>query len=126
MWVGSTMLKPVRDSYQSGQSLAWERVYNLPGFVYFDHSIHISKGVGCSSCHGQVDAMPLTHQAPSLLMEWCLDCHRRPERHLRAREDVFSMKWQAPSNQPELGRQLAKQYKIRDSHYLTTCSVCHR
>jgi hypothetical protein len=98
----------------------------LPGFVYFDHSIHINKGIGCSSCHGQVDAMPLTHQAPSLLMEWCLDCHRQPERRLRAREDVFNMKWQPPDNQPELGRQLAKRYKIRDSHYLTTCSVCHR
>jgi hypothetical protein len=126
IWVGSDMLKPVRLSYQTGQSLPWQRVYNLPGFTYFDHSIHINKGVGCSTCHGQVDQMPLTHQEPSLLMEWCLDCHRGPERHLRPRAEVFNMKWQAPDNQLELGRQLAKDYKLRDTGYLVTCSVCHR
>ena len=126
MWVGSDMLKPVRDSYRTGKSLPWQRVYNVPGFVYFDHSIHIHNGVGCSSCHGQVDEMPLTHQVPSLLMEWCLDCHRQPERHLRPREEVFNMKWQPPDNQMELGRELAKKYKLRDTQYLTTCSVCHR
>jgi hypothetical protein len=126
IWVGSDMLKPVRDSYQSGKSLPWQRVYNLPGFTYFDHSIHINKGVGCASCHGQVNEMPLTHQEPSLLMEWCLDCHRRPERHLRPREEVFNMKWQAPNNQLEVGRELAKKYQIHDTGYLITCSVCHR
>src|SRR5262245_19254164 len=83
IWGGSDMLKPVRDSYKSGESLVWQRVYNLPGFVYFDHSIHVQKGVGCASCHGRVDQMPLTYQVPSLLMEWCLDCHRHPQRHLR-------------------------------------------
>jgi hypothetical protein len=126
MWVGSTMLKPVRDSYQTGQSLSWQRVHNLPGFVYFDHSIHINKGVGCSSCHGQVDEMPLTRQVGSLLMEWCLDCHRAPERHLRPPEEVFSMKWRPPDHQLELGAELAKEYKILDTQHLITCSVCHR
>src|SRR5881392_1252804 len=76
IWVGSDMLEPVRESYRTNQSLRWARVYNLPGFVYFDHSIHIHKGVGCASCHGRIDDMPFTYQAPSLLMEWCLDCHR--------------------------------------------------
>ena len=76
IWVGSDMLQPVRESYRTREPLQWQRVYNLPGFVYFDHSIHVQKGVGCSTCHGQIDEMPFTYQVPSLLMEWCLDCHR--------------------------------------------------
>jgi hypothetical protein len=126
IWVGSEMLEPVRESYRTGQPLHWQRVHNLPGFVYFDHSIHVQKGVGCSSCHGQIDRMPLTYQVPSLLMEWCLDCHRAPEQHLRPREQVFDMKWQPPPDQPEVGRRLAEEYRIRDPRYLTSCSVCHR
>ncbi len=126
IWVGSDVLAPVRESYRTGKSLKWQRVYNLPGFVYFDHSIHVHKGVGCSTCHGRVDEMPFTYQVPSLLMEWCLDCHRQPERYLRPRAEVFNMKWQAPVNQLERGRELARTYKLRDTHYLTTCSVCHR
>ena len=126
MWVGSDMLKPVRDSYKSGQSLTWHRIYNLPGFAYFDHSIHVHKGVGCSSCHGRVDEMPFTYQVPSLLMEWCLDCHRQPERHLRPRAEIFNMKWQPPHDQLEAGRDLAKAYKLHDTKHLMSCSVCHR
>lgn len=126
IWVGSEMLDPVRESYRTNKPLQWRRVYNLPGFVYFDHSIHVQKGVGCSSCHGRIDEMPFTHQVPSLLMEWCLDCHRAPENHLRPREEVFNMKWEQPANQLELGRQLIKEYGIRDSSFLTSCSVCHR
>jgi hypothetical protein len=126
MWVGSDMLEPVRASYRRNQSLKWHRIYNLPGFVYFEHSIHIHKGIGCSTCHGRVDNMPLTFQSPSLLMEWCLDCHRHPERHLRPVEQVFDMKYESPANQEELGRELAKKYEIRDTGYLTSCTVCHR
>jgi hypothetical protein len=126
MWVGSDMLAPVRDSFRTGKSLQWHRVYNLPGFVYFDHSIHVHKGVGCSSCHGRVDEMPLLYQVPSLLMEWCLDCHRQPERHLRRQADIFNMKWRPPDNQLKVGKQLAKDYRLRDTRYLTSCSVCHR
>ncbi len=126
MWVGSDMLAPVRESYRSGKSLEWQRVYNLPGFVYFDHSIHIHKGVGCTSCHGHVDEMPFLYQAPSLLMEWCLDCHRQPERNLRPQTAIFDMKWRPPSDQLEQGRKLAQEYEIRDTRFLTSCSVCHR
>lgn len=126
IWVGSDMLKPVRESYQTGKSVPWQRVHNLPGFTYFDHSIHVQKGVGCTTCHGQIDDMPLTRQVPSLLMEWCLDCHRAPERHLRPRDQVFETTWRPPANQTQAGQELAKAYKIRDSHYLTSCSVCHR
>src|SRR6516162_6499849 len=115
IWLGSDVLGPVRDSYQSGRSLYWHRVYNVPGFVYFDHSIHVQKGIGCSSCHGRIDEMPFTYQVPSLLMEWCLDCHRAPEKQLRPREEVFNMKWEMPPNQVEAGRELARAYEIRDS-----------
>jgi hypothetical protein len=126
IWVGSDVLEPVRASYASGESLRWHRIYNLPGFVYFDHSIHVHKGVGCTSCHGRIDEMPFTYQSPSLLMEWCLDCHRQPERHLRPVEEVFNVKWQAPPDQLERGRELAKEYELRDTRFLTSCSVCHR
>jgi hypothetical protein len=93
IWVGSSMLEPVRSSYQENEALRWHRVYNVPGFVYFDHSIHVNKGVGCASCHGRVDEMPFMYQVPSLLMEWCLDCHRNPQERLRPREQIFSMNW---------------------------------
>jgi hypothetical protein len=126
IWVGSQTLEPVRSSYASGQSLRWKRIYNLPGFVYFDHSVHVQKGVGCSSCHGRIDEMPFTYQAPSLLMEWCLDCHRKPEKHLRPREAVFDVQWRRPPDQIERGLRLKEEYHVRDSRHLTSCSVCHR
>ena len=99
---------------------------NLPGFVYFDHSIHVQKGIGCTSCHGQIDKMPFTFQAHSLLMEWCLDCHRHPEREIRPREAVFSMKYRPPPDQLALGERLMKEYNIHDATFLTSCTVCHR
>ncbi|HEX5270805.1 MAG TPA: cytochrome c3 family protein, partial [Gemmataceae bacterium] len=126
MWVGSDMLEPVRASYREGKPLRWHRVYNLPGFVYFDHSIHVQKGVGCTTCHGRVDEMPFLYQEPSLLMEWCLDCHRGPEKHLRPRAAVFDVKWHEPADQLERGRKLKDEYGIRDAQFLTSCSVCHR
>jgi hypothetical protein len=126
IWVGSDVLEPVRSSYATDRSLRWKRIYNLPGFVYFDHSIHVQKGVGCSSCHGRIDEMPFTYQVPSLLMEWCLDCHRNPEKHLRPRAEVFNMHWTEPPDQLERGMELAQKVGIRDTRYLTTCSVCHR
>ncbi len=122
MWVGSTMLEPVRESYRSGQPIPWQRVHNLQQFVYFDHSIHIRKGVGCVTCHGRVDRMPLTWQASPLLMQWCLACHEAPERYLRPREQVFSMTW-APDDQDAQGRELKEKYRVRS---LTSCSTCHR
>jgi hypothetical protein len=126
IWVGSSMLAPVRDSYHIDRSLRWQRIYNLPGFVYFDHSIHVHKGVGCTSCHGRVDEMPFTYQVPSLLMEWCLECHRHPERQVRPREQVFNMKYEAPADQEALGRKLVEEYQIKDANTITSCSVCHR
>ena len=126
MWVQSPMLQPVRESYARGEPIHWNRVYNTPGFVYFSHDIHVQKGVGCTSCHGRIDHMPLTSQGPSLLMKWCLDCHRDPARQIRPREHVFDMDYQPPGNQRELGEKLVEEYHIRDSKFLTSCSVCHR
>lgn len=125
IWVGSDVLAPVRDSYRSGKSLTWQRVYNQPAFVYFDHSIHVHKGVGCSTCHGHIDEMPFTYQVPSLLMEWCIDCHRQPARNLRPQAEIFNMTWQ-PGQSSETPEELAAGYKIRDPQFLTSCSVCHR
>jgi hypothetical protein len=123
MWAVSPELEPVRESYRSGRSIAWTRVHDLPEFVYFNHSIHISKGIGCSSCHGRVDKMPLMWQAQPLTMEWCLDCHRHPERNIRPRDRVFDMSYAAPPDQIALGNRLMKEYHVQR---LTSCSTCHR
>ena len=123
IWVDSPILEPVRASFRTGKSIEWIRVHDLPGYVYFDHSIHVNKGVGCVTCHGRVDDMPLMWREHSLYMEWCLECHRNPERFVRPREHVFSMDWQPPSDQIALGQKLVRQYKIER---LTSCSVCHR
>ncbi len=139
LWTSAPMLEPVRASYRTGQSLVWTRVNDLPDFVYFSHDIHISKGVGCDECHGPVDRMPLMFQAKSLQMEWCLDCHRAPEKYLRPREQVFNMRWERPhsghpvafagasyTDQRTMGRALIKQYEIRSPRDLTSCNTCHR
>jgi hypothetical protein len=126
IWVGSPMLEPVRESYRSGKSLEWNRVHRLAEFAYFDHSIHVNKGVGCATCHGEVNKMPLMWQHGSLLMEWCLECHRKPEEHLRPREEVFNMTWQPPEDQIALGNRLKEQYHVRKPEEITSCSTCHR
>jgi len=123
IWNTSPTLEPVRESFRSDRSIAWTRVHDLPDFVYFDHSIHVNKGVGCETCHGRVDKMPLTWQRASLQMEWCLDCHRHPERYVRPREAVFEMGYEPPADQETLGPRLVKEYKIQS---LTSCSTCHR
>ncbi len=126
IFANSPYLQPVHESWRTGKPIQWTRVHDLPDFVYFNHSIHVSKGVGCITCHGQVDRMPLMWQVSSLQMEWCLQCHRQPERFLRPREQVFSMEWQPPTDQLELGRKLVKEYNIRNPAALTSCSTCHR
>ena len=126
IWSGSDVLKPLRDSFQTGTPIRWTRVHNLPDFVYFNHSIHVWKGVGCVTCHGPVDRMPLMWQDQTLQMEWCLNCHRAPEQYLRPREQVFNMNWRPDREQRVLGRQLVKQYNIRNPRELTSCSTCHR
>jgi hypothetical protein len=123
LWVTSPILEPVRESYRTGKPIAWNRVHNLADFVYFNHSVHVNKGVGCSTCHGPVDQMPLTWQENSLLMEWCVECHKAPEQYLRPKDQVFNMAYQPPANQIALGQQLAKQYDVKAR---IDCSTCHR
>jgi len=113
-------------AFRGGEALQWNRVHDLPDFVYFDHSIHVAKGVGCATCHGRVDQMPLTWRVATLDMQWCIACHRAPVRHLRPRERVFDMAWQPPKDRAELGRELMERYHIRDAWALTQCSTCHR
>jgi hypothetical protein len=123
IWLNSSYLEPVRDSFRTGNSLQWIRVHDLPDFVYFNHSVHIKKGVGCETCHGRIDRMAGIYQANSLQMEWCLTCHRAPERFVRPREAVFQMGYQPEGDQLEIGRRLVKEYHIES---LTSCSTCHR
>ena len=126
MWVKSAMLEPVRASYSSGESIEWTRVNALPDFVYFNHSIHVKKGIGCTTCHGPIGAMPITWRAESLYMRWCINCHNHPERYVRRRADVFKALYTPPPNQLELGRELVKEYQIKPPHQITDCYTCHR
>ena len=123
IWADSPMLEPVRASFREDKSIAWNRVHDLPDFVYFNHSIHVKKGMGCETCHGRIDQMPGIQQKSSLQMEWCLDCHRNPEKYARPRAAVFTMGYEPDGDQLEIGRKLVQEYKIQS---LTTCSTCHR
>ncbi len=125
IWTNAAMLAPVRESFANDKPIPWQRVYRLPDYVYFDHSIHVAKGVGCTTCHGAVNRMPLMYQDPPLTMGWCLDCHRDPAKHLRPQSQVFSLDWQPPPDQEEHGHELLADYGIKVDH-LTDCSVCHR
>lgn len=119
----AAMLEPVRESFRTEKSIEWVRVNDLPDFVYFNHSIHVKKGMACVTCHGPIGEMALTWRENSLNMEWCLSCHRAPERFVRPRAEVFSTTWKSPANQAAYGDSLMKEYKIQK---LTNCSICHR
>jgi hypothetical protein len=125
IWTDSPLLEPVRESFRTGQSLEWQRVHDLPDFVYFNHSIHIKKGISCVSCHGRVDEMPLTWKEHTLSMSWCIDCHRNPEKNIRPRAEVFNLAWIPPANHVEIGRQLVRDYHVLNKFQLTNCSTCH-
>jgi hypothetical protein len=124
IWKDAPLLAPVRDSLATGTRLRWNRVNDTPDFVFFNHGIHLAKGVGCATCHGQLDKMPLTWQSHSLYMKWCLECHRAPEKYLRPREEVFNLNWQT-TNQFVLGKKLVADYHVQTAQ-LTDCSMCHR
>ena len=125
LWTNAAVLEPVRRSLAEGRPIRWRRVNELPDYVYFDHSIHVAKGVGCTTCHGQVDTMPLMRQAAPLTMGWCLDCHTHPEAHLRPEGEIYAGHWSPPPDQEARGAELIRHYLIRTEH-LTDCSVCHR
>ncbi|HKE05450.1 MAG TPA: cytochrome c3 family protein [Blastocatellia bacterium] len=127
LFADSPYLEPVRESFRTGKPIKWTRVHDLPDFVYFNHSIHVNKGVGCSTCHGRVDQMPLTWSVVSLHMEWCLECHRNPAKYIRPREQVFNMDWPPPGyDQMAEGKKLMKRYDIDSVEEITNCSTCHR
>jgi len=126
LFTNAPILEPVRASFREDKPLTWIRVNDLPDFVYFNHQIHVKQGVGCATCHGPVDKMPLMYQARSLQMEWCLDCHRAPEQYLRPRSEITNMAYEAPDNQIELGLRLKAEYKVASKEHMTSCSVCHR
>jgi hypothetical protein len=128
IWANAPILEPVRASFRNDKPLNWIRVNDLPDFVYFNHQIHIKQGVGCDTCHGPVDKMPLMYQAKPLLMEWCISCHRAPENFIRPRTEVFNMNYQVPAEttQREQGLRLKKEYNIAGVEHMTSCSVCHR
>jgi len=97
IWTNAQLLEPVRTSWATGQSLVWTKVHDLPDFAYFNHSIHVNKGIGCASCHGRVDQMPLMYAQNTLQMEWCLDCHRNPAKNLRPTTEIYNMAWEKPA-----------------------------
>jgi hypothetical protein len=125
LYTDAPLLAPVRQSLASGAPLRWNRVHRLPDFVFFNHSIHVNKGIGCSSCHGRIDDMPLTQQANTLYMRWCLDCHENPAQFTRPQSEVFKMSWQPSSDQSAQG-----QKQLTENHVNITqmkdCSICHR
>ena len=123
IWTGAAILEPVRASYRDSTPISWTRVNALPDFVYFNHSIHVAKGVGCTTCHGPVAEMNITWREQSLYMRWCLECHTAPEKYLRPRSEVFNAFYRPPSDQEALGKQLMSEYKVQK---LTTCTTCHR
>jgi len=147
IWTNSPLLQVVRDTYQQDKPIVWNKVNNLPEFVYFDHSIHVNKGIGCNECHAGIEKMQLTAKSQPFSMWFCLNCHRNPEQYIRPKGEVFNMyytvprteeemrallekhgiQWngQLPRNQQELGALLVKQYNIHKEQ-LSDCSVCHR
>jgi hypothetical protein len=126
IWTNAPILEPVRASFRDNKPLQWTRVHDLPDFVYFNHSIHVKQGVGCATCHGAVDQMPLMHQKATLTMSWCLDCHRNPAKYVRPRSEIVNMAWEPPVDDPDLGERLVREYKIASVEQLTSCSTCHR
>ena len=121
----SPVLSKVRASYEEDRPIRWTRVHDLPDFVHFDHSIHVRAGVGCSSCHGRIDRMPLVAQGSDLQMDWCIGCHRQPESHLRSGAEIFNPAWRSPPDQALRGARLLKERAIQ-TESLTDCSVCHQ
>lgn len=122
----SPLLAPVRQSWETGEPIAWNRVNNLADHVYFNHQIHVKKGVGCESCHGRVDTMATAVKANTFFMAWCLDCHRNPERFVRPLDQVYAMGYKPAEDQKTLGTRLVEEYNIRPANVLMECSICHR
>jgi hypothetical protein len=126
IWADSPYLEPVRASFRDNKPIQWERVHDLPEYVYFNHSIHVAKGVGCSSCHGQVDEMASVYQENTLQMEWCLSCHKDTASFVRPKSEIYNMKWDGNELTAEDRAKLKEEYKLRSREMMTSCSTCHR
>ena len=126
LFADSEYLEPVRASFRDNKPIEWTRVHDLPEYVYFNHSIHVAKGVGCSTCHGEIDNMPAVYQANTLQMEWCLSCHKDPSQFIRPKSEIFNMQWKDSNITAERRVELKEQYAIRSREMLTSCSTCHR
>lgn len=126
LWAETPYLEPVRASYRDNKPIEWERVHDLPGYAYFNHSIHVAKGVGCSTCHGQIDNMASVYQENTLQMEWCLACHKDPSQFIRPKSEIYNMSWKDSNLDAGQREQLKVDYKIRSRELLTSCSTCHR
>jgi len=126
IWKDSPLLAPVRESFRTGKPIQWARVHDLPDFTYFNHSIHIAKGVGCVTCHGQLDEMPITQKVNVMSMAWCVECHRNPAPNLRPADKVFDLNWKPDGDQTLQGKALVNNYHIMGSFQMTNCSICHR
>jgi hypothetical protein len=139
VWTNAEILEPVRASWRNNEPIKWTRVHDLPDFVQFNHSIHVQKGIGCYSCHGEVDRMPLMWKVNSLHMQWCLECHRDPAKHIRDRSEVFVMRPRtvpADKDPHQYGLELMEKYNVKTTveqppghekspNPLTNCSTCH-
>ena len=127
IWSDSPYLEPVRASFRENKPIEWERVHDLPEYAYFNHSIHVSKGVGCASCHGDVSSMPAIYQENTLQMEWCLSCHRDPAPNIRPQSEIYNTSWNPGDITPEQETEVKEKIKnLRSSEMLTSCSTCHR
>ncbi len=126
LWADSPYLEPVRASFRENKPIEWERVHDLPEYTYFNHSIHIAKGVGCSTCHGRIDNMPAVYQENTLQMEWCIACHREPEKFIRPKSEIYNMQWADGDLDEAERKKLKVDHKIRSKEMLTSCSTCHR
>ncbi len=126
LYADQEYLEPIRASYRDNKPIEWERVHDLPGYAYFNHSIHVAKGVGCSTCHGAIDEMPAVFQENTLQMEWCLSCHKDPSQFIRPKEEIYNMDWKDSNLTADERTQLKQDYKIRSKELLTSCSTCHR
>jgi hypothetical protein len=126
IWSDSPYLEPVRASFRENKPIEWERVHDLPEYVYFNHSIHVNKGVGCSTCHGKVDEMASVYMENTLQMEWCIACHKDPSQFIRPKSEVYNMGWHDDDIGPKEREKLKDEYRIRSRLQLTSCSTCHR
>lgn len=122
VWTNAELLEPVRQSYETGEPLEWTGVYTLPEYVQFSHQPHVNNGIGCESCHGRMDRQHLTRQVHAMNMEWCLECHRNPEKYVRPRDEIYTLGW--AEEHPEPRPDLVEEYRI-DDHRLIQCSTCH-